>query len=295
MPTAGEFDELGPLSRGGQETGRSTRPTDHPLGVHLPRGRSGRRPRATSIEPRNWQSQALEIGTALRAAGCDGVLRSDRHLGCLASWRFRDLARPMWEQICEDVPRPLSLRDLAGDRVRPVGRRDEAYGSSNERRPIGVHASRLTSMAREPVLPPPDLAVEFGAVEPALPARAPGPVRRSRPPQRPEFTRTRSAICSAASRRSSAVTTKPTATSRQSAEFCEQLGMKYYAAETDLAWATMLLERNAPGDADKARELSSRLRPGGRVWLRVHRTPRERSTPTRRLTGRRSLRYALPQ
>ena len=41
----------------------------------------------------------------------------------------------------------------------------------------------------------------------------------------------------------------------QAAAFSEHAGTKYFAAETDLAWATMLLERNAPGDAEKARNL----------------------------------------
>ena len=41
----------------------------------------------------------------------------------------------------------------------------------------------------------------------------------------------------------------------QAAAFNEQAGTEHFAAETDLAWATMLLERNAPGDAEKARNL----------------------------------------
>jgi hypothetical protein len=41
----------------------------------------------------------------------------------------------------------------------------------------------------------------------------------------------------------------------QAAAFNEHADTKYFAAETDLAWATMLLERNAPGDAEKARNL----------------------------------------
>lgn len=39
------------------------------------------------------------------------------------------------------------------------------------------------------------------------------------------------------------------------AELCERLGTKFFATENDLAWGRMLLERNAPGDAEKARDL----------------------------------------
>jgi len=41
----------------------------------------------------------------------------------------------------------------------------------------------------------------------------------------------------------------------QAAAFTEQMGTKYFAAETDLDWAKMLLERNAPADSARAREL----------------------------------------
>ena len=41
----------------------------------------------------------------------------------------------------------------------------------------------------------------------------------------------------------------------QAAAFSERFGAKFFAASTDLAWGTMLAERGAPGDTEKARDL----------------------------------------
>jgi hypothetical protein len=41
----------------------------------------------------------------------------------------------------------------------------------------------------------------------------------------------------------------------QSAAVSEQIGAKFLAAETDLAWGNMLVKRGAPGDAERARDL----------------------------------------
>ena len=41
----------------------------------------------------------------------------------------------------------------------------------------------------------------------------------------------------------------------RSAESCARARAKFYAARTDLTWGKLLAVRNAPGDADKAREL----------------------------------------
>ena len=39
------------------------------------------------------------------------------------------------------------------------------------------------------------------------------------------------------------------------AEFCDRMGAKFDAARTNLQWGTMLAERNAAGDAERAQEL----------------------------------------
>ena len=41
----------------------------------------------------------------------------------------------------------------------------------------------------------------------------------------------------------------------RAAEFSERAGAKFLAAKTDLGWAGMLIERDAPGDAERARDL----------------------------------------
>jgi hypothetical protein len=41
----------------------------------------------------------------------------------------------------------------------------------------------------------------------------------------------------------------------RSAEFCDRVGAKFFAARTQLQWAKLLLERQAPGDGQKARDL----------------------------------------
>jgi class 3 adenylate cyclase len=46
----------------------------------------------------------------------------------------------------------------------------------------------------------------------------------------------------------------------QSAAGSEQMGAKFLAAETDLAWGTMLVKRGAPGDAQRARDLLHKAR-----------------------------------
>jgi hypothetical protein len=42
---------------------------------------------------------------------------------------------------------------------------------------------------------------------------------------------------------------------RRAAAFSEKAGMKSFVADADLAWGSMLLERNAPRDAEQARVL----------------------------------------
>jgi tetratricopeptide (TPR) repeat protein len=44
----------------------------------------------------------------------------------------------------------------------------------------------------------------------------------------------------------------------QSAAICSEMGAKYWAARTNLMWGTMLAERNAPGDAEKAHDVLTR-------------------------------------
>ncbi len=46
----------------------------------------------------------------------------------------------------------------------------------------------------------------------------------------------------------------------QSAEFSDRVGATLFAARTDLSWGTMLLERRASGDAERARSLLTRAR-----------------------------------
>jgi hypothetical protein len=41
----------------------------------------------------------------------------------------------------------------------------------------------------------------------------------------------------------------------QSARMCDAMGAKFFGAQTELLWGRMLVERAAPGDADRAREL----------------------------------------
>ena len=44
----------------------------------------------------------------------------------------------------------------------------------------------------------------------------------------------------------------------QSSELSARIGAKYFAARTDLSWGRMLVERRAPGDLDRARDLLAR-------------------------------------
>jgi hypothetical protein len=44
----------------------------------------------------------------------------------------------------------------------------------------------------------------------------------------------------------------------QAAAFNDRVGAKFFAAQTDLSWGKMLAERDAPGDAEKARDLLSK-------------------------------------
>ncbi|MDP9335991.1 MAG: hypothetical protein M3Q30_22150 [Actinomycetota bacterium] len=41
----------------------------------------------------------------------------------------------------------------------------------------------------------------------------------------------------------------------EAAGSCSRVGAKFFAARTNLWWGTMLAERNAPGDTEKARDL----------------------------------------
>jgi hypothetical protein len=36
---------------------------------------------------------------------------------------------------------------------------------------------------------------------------------------------------------------------------CDSMGAKFFGAQTELLWGRMLVERAAPGDTDRAREL----------------------------------------
>jgi hypothetical protein len=44
----------------------------------------------------------------------------------------------------------------------------------------------------------------------------------------------------------------------RSADFCERADANCFAAQTDLWWGRMLVERNSPGDIERARRLFSR-------------------------------------
>ena len=44
----------------------------------------------------------------------------------------------------------------------------------------------------------------------------------------------------------------------RSADFCERAAARCFAAQTDLWWGTMLAERDAPGDAERAGGLLTR-------------------------------------
>ena len=62
--------------------------------------------------------------------------------------------------------------------------------------------------------------------------------------------------------------------------------MKFYAAENDLAWGTMLLERNAPGERGEGPGTSPQVSGfGGRLWLRIRRTPCTTKLSTPSLDG----------
>ena len=81
----------------------------------------------------------------------------------------------------------------------------------------------------------------------------------------------------------------------EAAALTERMGTKFFAAETDLDWARMLLERSAPGDAETARTLLAKAQAAAAAQGYGYVERRERSTPTRRLTGHRSGRDALSQ
>ena len=66
---------------------------------------------------------------------------------------------------------------------------------------------------------------------------------------------TRSPTFWVAWRPSSAGSKRPDAHFARAAEFTARAGAKFLAANTNLFWAEMLIERDAPGDAEQARHL----------------------------------------
>ena len=48
---------------------------------------------------------------------------------------------------------------------------------------------------------------------------------------------------------------QPDAYFAQSTELSARIGAKFFLARTNLAWGRMLVERSAPGDLDRARDL----------------------------------------
>ncbi|GAC1316768.1 MAG: hypothetical protein NVSMB12_13940 [Acidimicrobiales bacterium] len=53
---------------------------------------------------------------------------------------------------------------------------------------------------------------------------------------------------------------------REAAEVNRNTAARFFSARTDLAWATMLRNRGAPGDAERGRTLAQRARRAGQQW-----------------------------
>ena len=74
-------------------------------------------------------------------------------------------------------------------------------------------------------------------------------------------------------------------------QFSERAGAKFLSAKTDLAWAAMLIERDAPGDAQRARDLlgAAHTVAAANGYARLQRQGRRRA-PTAGLKGRQRVR-----